>query len=224
MSIEIREVSRFDQVRFRGPGTLKISQTDREALTIHAPAYVMQDVVSEVRRGVLHVGYKSPKITRLRVLREVISYDLHMKDIRSITVTGPGNVVVPDLDNDAVRIEINGSGKVRLENLTADNFRTTIHGSGSVRVTGDVETQAVNINGSGSYEADHMVSDFAQVTINGSGEIAVSVTDELSVVINGSGHVTYNGFPDVSKSISGSGTLVRRRRDKDRKDRGEDHG
>ena len=68
MSIEVRDVARFDQVRFRGPGTLKITQADREALTVHAPAYVMQDVISDVEDGVLRVGYKSPKITRLRVL------------------------------------------------------------------------------------------------------------------------------------------------------------
>ena len=224
MSIELRSVSRFDRVRFIGPGTCKISQTDTEGLTVHAPAYVMQDVVSEVTEGVLTLGYRSPKITRLRVLREVISYDLSMKDIRKITVTGTGSVIVPDLDNDVIRIEINGSGKVNLEHLTADNLRTTIRGSGSVRIGGDVETQSVLLTGSGSYDAGHLVSDFAQLTLNGSGGIAVSVTDDLNVIINGSGVVTYSGFPDISKSISGSGSLVRRRGQKQKLNRGEDHG
>ncbi|MBO6511973.1 MAG: DUF2807 domain-containing protein [Roseibium sp.] len=224
MSIEVRDVSRFDQVRFRGPGTLKISQAAEESLTIHAPGYVMGDVISDVRDGVLQVGYKSPKVTRLRVLREVISYDLHMKDIRKITVTGSGSVVVPDLDNDTVRIEINGSGKVNLDHVTADNLRTTIHGSGSVRVQGDVETQSVVVNGAGRYEAEYLVSDFAQLTLNGSGAMSVSVSEELNVVINGNGSILYGGFPDITRAISGSGTLSRRRRDKSRKNRGEENG
>lgn len=224
MSIEVRSVARFDQVRFRGPGTLKISQTAHESLSVHAPAYMMGDVISEVVDGVLHVGYKSPKITRLRVLKEVVSYDLCMKDIRKIMVTGSGLVRVPDLDNDTVRIEISGSGKVNLEHLTADDLRAEIHGSGSLRVIGDVETQSIVVNGSGRYDAEKMVSDFAQMTLNGSGDIGVSVTDELHVVINGSGRVTYSGFPDVSKVISGSGTITRRRREKDHSNQGEDHG
>lgn len=224
MSIEVRKVSRFDAVRFRGPGTLKITQTDRESLTVHAPAYVMDDIVSEVTDGVLNVGYRSPKVMRLRVLREVISYDLSMKDIRKIVVIGNGSVVVPDLDNDSVKLELNGSGKMNLEHLTADNLRTTIQGSGAVRIMGDVENQAVTINGSGRYDAEYLVSDFAQVTLNGSGDVGISVTDDLGVVINGSGRVTYSGFPDISKAISGSGSLTRRRRDKDRVNRGEDHG
>jgi hypothetical protein len=224
MSIEVRAVESFDQVRFRGPGTLKVSQTSTESLSVHAPAYVMKDVISEVREGVLHVGYRTPKITSLRVLREVISYDLHMKDIRRITVTGSGAVIVPDLDNDAVRIEVNGSGKVNLEHLTADNLRASIHGSGGIRVVGDVETQSIAVNGAGRYEAEQLVSDFAQVSLSGSGDISVSVTDELNVAINGSGQVSYGGFPDISKSITGSGALVRRRRGKSKDNRGEDHG
>ncbi len=223
MSIEVRDVARFDQVRFRGPGTLKISQTETESLSIHAPKYVMEHVVSDVRDGVLHLGYKSPKIMRLRVLREVISYDLCMKDIRKITVTGSGSVLVPDLDNDTVGIEVNGSGKVKLEHLTADAFRASIHGSGSVRATGDVENQSVQVNGSGRYESEHLVSDFAQVTLNGAGHVSLSVSDELNVIINGSGQVAYGGFPDISKAISGSGSLVRRRRAKVSNERGEEH-
>lgn len=224
MSIEVRQVARFDQVRFRGPGTLKITQTTDETLKVHAPGYVMRDVISEVREGVLHVGYKSPRVTSLRVLREVISYDLCMKDIRRVTVTGSGSVVIPDLDNDIVRIEVNGSGKVSLDHVTADNLGAAIHGSGSIRVNGDVETQSVVINGSGRYDAESLVSDFAQLKLQGSGDIGVSVTDELDVVIKGSGRVTYSGFPDISKAISGSGSLTRRRRDKSHPNKGEDHG
>jgi len=224
VSIEIRKVSRFDRIRFRGPGILKITQSDDESLTIHAPAYVMKDVISEIRDGWLFLGYKSPRVTKLRVLKEIISFDLSMKDIRKISVTGPGSVMVPDLDNDVIGIEVTGSGKVKLDHVTADSLRTLISGSGAVRISGDVETQTISLNGTGRYDAEHLVSDFAQLTLNGSGTAAVSVTDDLNVVINGSGRVTYSGFPDISKAISGSGSLVRRRREKTRLNQGEDHG
>lgn len=224
MSIEVRHVARFDQVRFRGPGTLKITQADAESLSVHAPAYVMQDIISEVKNGVLQVGYKSPKVTRLRVLREVISFNLCMRDIRAITVSGSGTVQVPDLDNDSVRLELNGSGKLNLEHLTADRLRIEIHGAGNVRVQGDVETQSVILSGSGRYEAEHLVSDFAQLNLSGSGAMAVSVTDEINVAIAGSGNISYSGFPEIVKHISGSGSLHRRRRDTKQPKNGEDHG
>ncbi len=224
MPIEVRDVSRFEQVRFRGPGALKITQTNEESLTVQAPAYVIKHIISEVKDGVLYVGYKSPKVTPLRVLKEVISFDLSVKDIREISVTGSGAVIVPDLDNDTVCVEINGTGKVNLGHLTADNFRATIQGAGHIRAQGDVETQAIVVNGSGKVMSDHLVSDFARVILNGSGKVSMSVSDELNVVINGSGEVSYGGFPDITKAITGSGALTRRRRVKDRSTAGEDHG
>ena len=57
MPIEVRDVSRFDQVRFRGPGALKITQTNEESLTVHAPAYVIKHIISEVKDGVLYDTY-----------------------------------------------------------------------------------------------------------------------------------------------------------------------
>jgi hypothetical protein len=222
--IEVRDVSRFEQVRFRGPGALKITQTNEEFLTVQAPAYVIKHIISEVKDGVLYVGYKSPKVTPLRVLKEVIFFDLSMKNIREICMTGSGAVIVPDLDNDTVHVEINGSGKVNLGQLTADNFRATIQGTGHIRVQGDVETQSIVVNGSGKVMSDHLVSDFAHVILNGSGKVSMSVSDELNVVINGSGEVFYGGFPDITKAITGSGALTRRRRVKDRSTAGEDHG
>jgi hypothetical protein len=224
MSIEIRKVAGFDQVRFRGPGTCKITQADVESLTIHAPAYIMQHIESEVRESVLHLGYVSPKVVALKVQHEVISYDLKMKDIRRLVVTGSGRIINPDLDNDTLSIEITGSGQITLDNLTADKLDVKIGGSGCIKVAGDIETQALKITGSGRYEAERLISDFAQLRIAGSGDANVTVSDDLNVIINGSGKVSYGGYPDISKVISGSGRIMRRRRDKHKINRGEEHG
>jgi hypothetical protein len=224
MSVVIRKVAGFDQVRFRGPGTCKITQDDIESLTIHAPAYIMQHIESEVRESVLHLGYVSPKVVSLKVQQEVVSFDLRMKDIRRLVVTGSGRIITPDLDNDALSIEVTGSGQISLEKLTADMLDVVIGGSGSIKVAGDIETQTVKIAGSGRYDAERLISDFAQLKISGSGCANVTVSDELNVIIKGSGKVSYGGYPDISKVISGSGKIVRRRRDKHGVNRGEEHG
>ena len=156
MSVEVREVHRFDRVRFRGPGSLKITQGDEESLRIHAPAYLIDDIVSEVDDKTLQLGYVSPKVHQLQVHREIISYQLCMKDVRRVTLAGSGRILIPDLDNDAIGINVTGSGQVVLENLTADRFEVSISGSGSVAVAGDVETQSVKTSGSGGYNAERL--------------------------------------------------------------------
>lgn len=224
MTVAVREVKRFDQVRFVGPGILKISQQDRESLTVHAPSYVIRDIVSEVRGGELLVGYRSPKVVSLRVHREVISYSLCVRDLRALRVTGPGRVIIPDLDNDHVRVHVSGTGQVTLERLTADRLDVVISGKGGVRASGDVEAQSVLVSGSGSYGAEQLISDFGQVRVSGVGTADVSVSDDLEVVISGAGRVSYGGYPDIVKHISGAGSLVRRRRNSRYRLNGEDHG
>lgn len=224
MTVEVRAVSGFDQVRFIGPGILKIVQRDQEGLTIHAPSYVMRDIEAEVSGSVLSLGYRSPKIVSLRVHREVISFTLGVKDLKRLKVTGLGRVVIPDLDNDELRIDLSGIGSVVLEHFTADRLEVSISGAGSVRASGDVEAQSISISGAGHYKADKLISDFAQVKISGAGMADVCVSDDLDVVITGAGCVSYAGYPDIIKRVTGPGRIVRRRRNHRQPLNGEDHG
>ncbi len=224
VAVELRNVGDVTEIEFRGPGTLKITQGDRETLKIHAPAYVMEHIRADVTDGRLQLGYVSPQVASLRVYSEVISFDLKVKDLKQLTINGSGKVIAPDLDVDRLDVVLSGSAKVYLQHLTSDHLTSTISGSGHISVAGDVESQLITINGSGKYPSEHLVSDFAQVTINGSGAADVSCSDELNVLINGSGKVTYAGYPEVAKRIQGSGKVSRRRRDKRHQPLGEEHG
>jgi len=224
MTVEVRDVRKFDQVRFMGPGILKINQSDRESLTIHAPSYVMKDIRSDVKDGRLLLGYRSPKIVSLRIHREVISYSLGVRDLRRLRMSGFGRVVIPDLDNDHVKIEVTGIGHVLLDHLTADRLDVLISGAGGVKVSGDVEAQSVIITGAGHYDAQRLISDFGQVKLSGAGVADVSVNEDLEVIITGAGKVSYSGYPEIVKRISGLGKLSRRRHPRRQPLNGEDHG
>jgi hypothetical protein len=224
MTIEVRKVTGFDQVRFKGPGILKISQRDEESLTIHAPSYVMKDIEADVVGKELRIGYRSPKVVMLKVHREIISYSLSLKDLKKLRVTGLGRVLIPDLDNDNVRLELSGLGQVVLDHLTADRLEVKLSGAGQVKVIGDVEAQSVVISGAGHYDAPKLVSDFAQLKISGAGKADVSVSTDLDVNISGAGQVTYAGYPEIVKRVSGTGSVTRRRRASRHQENGEDHG
>ncbi|MEX0942168.1 MAG: head GIN domain-containing protein [Pseudomonadales bacterium] len=223
MTVKVHEVRRFDQVRFMGPGVLKITQDDAESLTVHAPSYVMRDIHAVVVDGELRLGYKSPRVVSLRVHREVISYSLKVRELRGLKVTGVGRVIIPDLDNDQIQISVTGIGQVTLEHVTADRFDVKISGAGIVKAQGDVEAQSIAISGAGRYQASRLISDFALVNISGAGTADVSVAEDLDVVISGAGSVTYAGYPEITKRISPMGHLSRRRRGR-REEKGEEHG
>jgi len=217
MSVELRQVREVKQVRFKGPGSVKIRQTDKEeSLTVHAPAYVIRHIVSSVEDGILNLGYVSPQVFSLKVLKEVISYDLKLKQLDALSVSGSGRVLVPDLDVDKLALSLSGSGKIQFEHMTADLLSVNGSGSGSIIVQGDVETQRVNLSGSGDYQALRLVSDICHINLTGSGGASVLVHDEMIVRLSGSGDIRYKGYPDIQQQITGTGRVKRIRRPVDK--------
>jgi len=219
-----RQLASFDKLMFRGPGELKITQCDQESLSITAPDYVLDNIVSVVAGGELNLGYRDNRVINLCVYREEIIYDLRLKDLKQLTLIGNGKIDIPDLDNDQFKIILKGSGEIHMGHLTADDLKIDSSGSGSIHIGGDVEMQTITLTGSGSFMGENLVSDFAYVAIMGSGLVKLSVSEHLSVKITGSGHVSYTGFPEVEKLISGSGTLKRNRIVKSQLNRGNNHG
>jgi hypothetical protein len=211
MTIEVREVSDFSKVRLRGPGILKVTQSDHESLTIQAPRYGISQLQSIVVDEELLLGYVSIGPASLQLYREVITYDLHVKDLCQLCLTGVGRAVLPDMDSDVLVLQVKGAGEIRVDHLTADRLEVLIDGRGRVSVSGDVEAQSVVVRDAGDYQAETMISDFASLNVTGPGRAAISVNDRLRVAITGHGTVSYAGFPEIVKLISGSGRLQRHR-------------
>ena len=211
MTIEVREVRDFSKVRLRGPGILKVTQSDHESLTIQAPRYGISQLQSIVVDEELLLGYVSIGPASLQLYREVITYDLHVKDLCQLCLTGVGRAVLPDMDSDVLVLQVKGAGEIRVDHLTADRLEVLIDGRGRVSVSGDVEAQSVVVRDAGDYQAETMISDFADLRVTGPGRAAISVNDRLRVAITGHGTVSYAGFPEIVKLISGSGRLQRHR-------------
>jgi len=224
MTIEVRQVSDFNKVRLRGPGILRVTQSDHESLTIRAPRYGIRQLQSIVVNEELLLGYVSIGPVSLQLHREVIIYDLHVKDLRQVCLTGVGRAVLPDMDSDVLVLQVKGAGDIRVDHLTADRLEVLIDGRGRVAVSGDVESQSVVVRDAGNYQAEAMISDFADLRVTGPGRAAISVNDRLRVAITGQGTVSYVGFPEIVKLISSSGRLQRNRLSGLPLKRGEEHG
>lgn len=228
MTIEVRAVSHFDKVLLRGPGILTISQGDRECLTLQAPRSAIGQLQTVVVDGELQLGcvpQQAPgTIIPLQLHREVITYDLQVRSLARLRLTGTGRAVLPDMDTDRLLVQVLGGGQIRLEHLTADHLEVLIDGRGKVRVNGDVETQQVCVRGAGDYHALALTCDFADLRVTDAGRAAVAVNEILNVVISGHGAVSYVGNPDITQVISGPGQLQRRKSTGRAPKRGEEHG
>ncbi len=215
----------FDQVSFRGPGTLRIVQGETETLHIEAPDDVLSRVSVACGDGELRLGYRSASIVSLRAHHVSVACTLEVRELKSLNCQGVNaRIELIDLDTDQFALCLTGQGSIVVQRLTADTVDTQINGAGSVRIEGDVEQQHLSINGAGKYAAGKLVSDFAAIRINGAGMADVSVSAALDVLIRGAGQVSYAGYPELRREIAGAGRVWQRRPERRRSATGEDHG
>ena len=203
---ESRNVSNFNQVELQGIGNLTIQQTGSESLTIEAEDNIIPYLKTEVKNNRLTlsiepgVGISTTK---------PINYELTVKDLSDLKLTGSGMINVESINTNNLKITTTGSGNVSA-NTDTNTLEVVLGGSGDAKMDGKADSQDVNITGSSRYQAENLQSRETKVDISGSGSATLNVSDTLDARIAGSGSVEYAGNPTVSKQISGSGELRKR--------------
>lgn len=203
---ESRQVQGFDRVQIAGVGTLTITQGSAEALTVQAEDNLLPRLRSDVQDGALLLA-PSPG-TIIRPTRP-IRYDLTVKQLRAIAVSGAAEVGGGGLDAGQLTLDVSGACRMNLTRLTASALTVRLSGSSSVTVSGQAPQQTVSISGAGRYVASDLESQRATASISGAGQAALRVSDSLSVTISGAGRVRYAGSPTVDQHVSGAGSVTK---------------
>lgn len=181
---ESRDVSGFDEVELKGIGNLSIEQTGSESLTVEAEEEVLPKIRTEVDNNRLIIG---PKPNTSLSTSEPINYELTVKDLNALKVSG--------------------SGDVDVEGIVTEELAVGISGSGDVKIGGKAGSQDIEISGSSSYRAEDLESTEAKIEVGGSGSAIVNVSEDLEAEVSGSGSVEYVGNPTVNQDVSGAGEV-----------------
>lgn len=182
---ETRSVSGFSSITFSGVGTLNITQTGTESLTVSADDNLLPLLTSNVSNGTLTLGVKPGNSINPS---KPIVYTLTIKNLEQLTLSGAGAINAKDIKPTTLNVILSGAGKMT--------------------ISGSAQSQTALVSGLGSYNAKDFTTDSAQVTISGAGSATVTVNKALTAIVSGAGSVTYYGSPpQVTKTISGAGSV-----------------
>ncbi|NHZ86631.1 MAG: hypothetical protein GWP19_12255, partial [Planctomycetia bacterium] len=94
---EVRTFSGINGVAFLGSGDASITLGDKEEITIHAPADLIPYLLTEKKDGTLYIGKRKKGWKKFRNWNENVRYDLVVKSISHVSVSGSGDVDVEKL-------------------------------------------------------------------------------------------------------------------------------
>jgi predicted ester cyclase len=201
---ESRDVHDFQEVELQGIGTLRITQGDTEALTIEAESRLLRRIESSVRNGRLIIRPSRPIRTR-----EQIIYNLALKQLTALDISGAGQAEAAQLTGDRLHLGLSGAGTIAIDALTATTLDVAVSGNAVCTLAGTIDSQTVVLSGASRYVAGDLASNVASVVVQGAAKATVRVAGTLNAQISGAGQIDYYGDPAITQQISGVGRLTR---------------
>lgn len=207
---ESRLISGVTGVDLATIGSVIIEIGDKESLRIEAEDNLMKYFETSIRAGTLKIS-TDPSSINLRPTKPVYFF-LTVKNLDQASISGSGDIQVPDLKSSQFNASIGGSGDINMGNLDGEQLEIDIGGSGDVSTDRvKVTSMQVNINGSGDITLAELVGDELSLNVNGSGSLRINdgnVNTEY-IDVNGSGNLQAEDLSSkVSKiRIGGSGNI-----------------
>lgn len=181
---EVRSVSSFRGIRLTGIGQVTVRQTGRESLSVEAEDNILPLLQTKVINETLVLDVQDNTTIQPT---EPIRYDIEVKQLDQLQLSGAGAMEVLDLSTPALSVTVSGTGRLTL--------------------AGEAEALEVGVSGTGGVEAENLITQRAEINSRGVGEAIVHTQEDLKVNISGVGSVRYLGTPQIQQSISGLGTI-----------------
>lgn len=183
---EAREVSGYSSVDMQSIGNLTITQGNEESLTIKADENLLPYITTRVVNGTLEIGMKPN--TSLNPTR-TIEYDLVMKDVSGVQLSGFGNIESEGLKGKDVEVKLAGSGDINIGKLEADSLLVRISGFGNFDSQSiKAATPTIEITGSGDINVDELDAEDLAVKISGFGDAILNgktITQDVQILGSG---------------------------------------
>jgi len=210
MNQERRDVSGFSRLLFKGVGKIELEQGDHEELTIEANQEVLSRIHTDVQDGLLTIHYESDwkDWTGVRFLGgDKIVFHLMMREIKSIAISGVGNIDAARIASDQLELSLSGPGIMTIGTLNVGTLKLDLSGVGSMDLAGSAANFDLALSGAGTVKASRLEADRVTVRLSGVGTATLWAKTILDTSISGAGVIEYYGKPQITEKSSGLGVL-----------------
>lgn len=185
---DVRKPGEFNGIHSSGGNPVNVTFGTEFKVEIRGSANLIPRYKSEVRKGVLEIGYE-----HVNIHKDDIEVFVTLPVLKKVSMSGSSRLII--------------SGNFPAQDL----FQLSISGSSKTTVKDvfSAEQLAVDISGSGDGNLEKIQAKTGDIRISGSGDVRVNVQNSLKARVSGSGKVYYTGSPAIDSEISGSGKVIK---------------
>ena len=200
---ELRAASGFHALEVSHAFDVYLSQGGEEGVVVSAANVKdRENIVVEVKDGVLHVGLKKGmRWTRGdQQLKAYISF----KQLDRLEASGACNIYTgKSWKAGALQVKLSGASDMK-GNLSADALKVDLSGASDMECRGNVKQLSVEASGASNFKGYDLQAESCDAGASGASEVRITVSRELSVEASGASRVKYRGDA-VIRELKNSG-------------------
>ncbi len=210
---QTRSVRDFDAIKVSTGVQLYLSMNDRQAVRIEADDEILEDVVTEVKDGTLHIYVRKNNIfkffnwgSKSTVKAYVSATEINSLDASSGAYIRSENT----LKGSSLILDMSSGGGMALD-LVYKEIKMDGSSGANAKISGRAKNFNVSASSGSNIDARNLEAVNCEARASSGANISMVATDEISAHSSSGGSIRYSGNPGVKNINKSSGGTVSQR-------------
>lgn len=208
---ENRKVSDFTAIKVSSGIDLYLTKGDAEKVTIVADEDFINDIVTEVKDGILKIYMKDRPFKWFGNWSKELKAYVTVKTLERISASAGSDVVSENtITGNNLKVDISSGSDLKME-VEVENLSLESSSGSDAALSGRAKNFKANASSGSDIDASDLKTKICDVEVSSGSDASVNVSDELVAHASSGGDIKYSGDPqqkDIHKS-SGGGVYKR---------------
>lgn len=199
-----RKTASFHGISVSSGIDLYLTQGNSEDVVIEADPDIIDDIITEVSNGVLHI-YMKKKINW--VWNEDRAAYVTFDDLTQLDVSAGADVESENAFRlDELKISVSSGADLEIDDLTAESVWLDTSSGSDAEISGNVKNFEASSSSGSDISCSDFVAQICRVSVSSGADAEVHVTESLHASASSGGDVRYKGNPeekDINESSGG---------------------
>ena len=204
---EDRDVAEFDAVSVESGVHASIAIGGR-AVEVTAEDDVLQRLVTEVKKGVLHLRFERRSGWMHFGHDGEVTVKVRTPHLRAVSASGGGTVNVASAPASELKVDASGGATIAVGGIDAEQVTASGSGGAVLKLSGRADKAELSFSGGAAIKAQRFEVRDASIDGGSGGEARVHVSQAVRGSVSGGSSLRLDGKPKARISTSGGGEVI----------------